>query len=49
MTVEEVKGLEFETVFVYEENMNRNQKYISYTRALSELVIILPEREFKNV
>lgn len=36
----ESKGLEFDVVFVNDENMNKNEKYISYTRALSELYIV---------
>ena len=35
----ESKGLEFDVVFVCDENMNQNEKYISYTRALSELYV----------
>ena len=37
MNVLEVKGLEFDTAFVFDDDMDENEKYISYTRALSEL------------
>ena len=40
MTVKEAKGLEFDVVFVYNYSMSDNEKYIAYTRALSELYII---------
>lgn len=40
LTVDEVKGIEFDRAFVYNRNMNENEKYISYTRALDELIII---------
>ncbi|MCD8371901.1 MAG: AAA family ATPase [Clostridia bacterium] len=40
MTVYESKGLEFTAVAVADEDMTDNEKYIAYTRALKELVII---------
>ncbi|MCD8294542.1 MAG: UvrD-helicase domain-containing protein [Clostridia bacterium] len=40
MTVYESKGLEFSTVAVYDSDLTDNEKYIAYTRALKELVII---------
>ena len=40
MSVLESKGLEFSTVAVYDKGMTENEKYIAYTRALSELAII---------
>jgi DNA helicase IV len=40
LTVEEAKGLEFDIVFVIQKNMSRNEKYISFTRALSQLFVI---------
>ncbi|MGB4438156.1 MAG: ATP-binding domain-containing protein, partial [Sedimentibacter sp.] len=40
LTVEQSKGLEFDCVYVYDKYMTNNEKYISYTRALKELVII---------
>ena len=40
LTVKQAKGLEYDTVFVYDNNLNRNEQYIAYTRALSELYII---------
>lgn len=39
MDVAQVKGLEFDTAFVFDEGMDDNEKYISYTRALSELYV----------
>ena len=41
MYVDEVKGIEFDTVFVVSAKMTRNEKYIAYTRALSKLVIVV--------
>ncbi|MCD7729824.1 MAG: AAA family ATPase [Clostridia bacterium] len=40
MTVYESKGLEFTAVAVADQDMTDNEKYIAYTRALKELVII---------
>ena len=40
LTIEEAKGLEFNTVFVYELGMTENEKYIAYTRAMEKLYII---------
>ena len=39
VTVEQAKGLEFETVFAITGRMSENEKYIAYTRALDELYI----------
>lgn len=39
-TVKAVKGLEFKEVFVFEQGMTINERYIAYTRALSKLNII---------
>lgn len=39
-SVWEAKGLEFDHVYVVPDGMNRNEKYISYTRALNQLVIV---------
>lgn len=39
LTVEQAKGLEFDCVYVYDKYMNKNEKYISYTRALKKLVV----------
>lgn len=39
MTVKQVKGLEFDTAFVFDDGMDKNEKYIAYTRALSELYV----------
>jgi DNA helicase IV len=41
MYVDEVKGIEFDTVFVGSAKMTRTEKYIAYTRALSKLVIVV--------
>ena len=38
--VDDIKGIEFDIAFVIEEGMNDNEKYIAYTRALSELYIV---------
>lgn len=38
--VEDTKGLEFNTVYVYDKNMNDNEKYIAYSRALYKLLIV---------
>lgn len=40
LTPAEAKGLEFDTCYVMTEGMNKNEKYISFTRALNELYII---------
>ena len=40
LTPAEAKGLEFDTCYVITEGMNRNEKYIAYTRALNELYVI---------
>ena len=39
MTIEQAKGLEFETVFAVTGRMSENEKYIAYTRALDELYV----------
>lgn len=39
VTVEEAKGLEFGAVIVVDNNMNINESYIAYTRALDNLII----------
>ena len=43
MYVDEVKGIEFDKVYVIPNKMGRNEKYIAYTRALSELVVVVDE------
>lgn len=43
MTVEQVKGIEFDKVFVLPTKMSKNEKYIAYTRAQSELVILVDD------
>jgi hypothetical protein len=40
LTPTEAKGLEFDTCYVITEGMNRNEKYIAFTRALNELYVI---------
>ena len=42
--VDEVKGVEFDRVFVVPNSMSKNEKYIAYTRALSELTVVYDER-----
>lgn len=44
MYVDEVKGIEFDKVFVVSSKLNRNEKYIAYTRALYELIIVVDEK-----
>lgn len=44
MYVDEVKGIEFDKVFVVPNKMTRNEKYIAYTRALSELIIVVDDK-----
>ena len=39
MTVEQTKGLEFETVVAVSGRMSENEKYVAYTRALDELYV----------
>ena len=41
MYVDEVKGIEFDRVYVFPAQMGRNEKYIAYTRALSELIVVV--------
>ena len=43
MYVDEVKGIEFDKVFVVGNKMARNEKYIAYTRALSELILVVDD------
>jgi len=43
MYVDEVKGIEFDKVFVISNKMTKNEKYIAYTRALAELVIVVDD------
>ena len=40
---EEVKGIEFDKVYVNPRHMIDNEKYIAYTRALTELILIVDE------
>lgn len=39
--VDEAKGIEFDKVYVVGNKMARNEKYIAYTRALSELILVV--------
>ncbi|MDD6735212.1 MAG: hypothetical protein PUE13_02745, partial [Clostridiales bacterium] len=43
LTVAETKGLEFDIVYVLPDGMSDNEKYLSYTRALSQLVLLSNE------
>lgn len=43
MYVDEVKGIEFDKVYVVGNKMTRNEKYIAYTRALSELILVVDD------
>lgn len=40
MYVDEIKGIEFDRVFVVDEDMERNERYIAFTRALDKLKIV---------
>jgi len=40
LTIDEVKGLEFHTVYVVDNELSYNEKYIAYTRALKQLYIV---------
>ena len=40
MYVDEIKGIEFDRVFVVDEDMERNERYIAFTRALDKLTIV---------
>jgi len=40
MYVDEIKGIEFDRVYVIDETMGRNERYIAYTRALDKLAIV---------
>ncbi len=46
--VDEIKGIEFDTVFVVQTGMSKNEKYIGYTRALSKLIVVI-DHEFDNL
>lgn len=39
-TISQVKGIEFDSVIVFDNDMTENEKYIAYTRALNELYIV---------
>ena len=43
MYVDEVKGIEFDKVFVVSAKMRRNEKYIAYTRARARTLLPMPE------
>lgn len=45
LSVQQAKGLEFDTAFVIEAGMDHNEKYIAYSRALSELYIVIDADE----
>ena len=40
LTVKDSKGLEFQNIIVIDQGMSSNEKYIAYTRALANLVVI---------
>lgn len=40
MYVDEIKGIEFNKVYVMEDGMEKNEKYIAYTRSLDKLIIV---------
>ena len=41
--VDEVKGVEFDRVFVVPNSMTPNERYIAFTRALSDLIVVYDE------
>ncbi len=41
--VDEVKGIEFDIVFVVVNGMSNNEKYIAYTRALTDLTLVFDD------
>ena len=43
--MQQAKGLEFDTAFVIDAGMDHNEKYIDYSRALSELYIVIDAGE----
>ena len=43
MYADEVKGIEFDKAYVVANKMSRNEKYIAYTRALSELILVVDD------
>lgn len=43
LSVYECRGLEFDTVYVFQAGLSENEKYVAYTRALDHLVIITDE------
>lgn len=45
MDIKQVKGLEFDSAFAVEIGMDRNDRYIAYSRALSELYIVRDSME----
>ena len=47
-TVKDVKGLEFQEIYVFNRGMTRNEMYIAYTRALAKLNIIFQLPLFKK-
>jgi len=40
LSVEAAKGLEFDVVYALPDGMSKNEQYIAFTRALSELIIV---------
>ena len=49
MTVDQVRGLEFEAVIAASGRMTENEKYISYTRALNELYVYERELSIETI
>ena len=47
LTVEQAKGLEFDTVVAITDHMTDNEKYIAYTRALDSLIVVRDTFESK--
>lgn len=45
--VSEIKGMEFSNVIVIDNNMNKAEKYVSYTRTLNDLIVYHYKNNFK--
>lgn len=47
--IEEVKGIEYDTVYLFSKNATKNENYIAMTRALSKLYIISNDSIFDPI
>ena len=46
LTVGQSKGLEFETVYVHPDDMSDNERYVAFTRALVNLIVVTDPTNF---